>query len=429
MQISHRIFRTKNGMDVLLLKRPEKYTVAFSLLIKAGSVFESKKTSGISHFFEHLLFNGTKTYPTEEMLRKRHQELGLSIGATTNYDFIELSGYFPTVSMKDALMVIHEMVFESLIATQMIDKERGIILEEERTRKDNNYIQLWDRVFESRFKKENPLQLPREGTSESIKSLVPAVIKQFYKKYCVSANSTFIMASNRPYAELKFLLENISKKFLGGKRMHKPSLSNKNMTKYKASVVNKPLKQTYSLISFPSYAGDDLFISWQYGFLFDLLYEELNKSLRQERGLVYELDCSLMRPTINVSFSYIQFACDPKNLKTVVDLVFEKIKVLKKGKIDMQTFERIRETGNKTLPMGFDSISGSMGWVRDPFYRYKKVYSPEEYIEARNKITEKDLIKAAKISFDFRKLNLVGLGPISKSDLEKIVNRKEKNLS
>jgi predicted Zn-dependent peptidase len=113
-------------MDVLLLKRPEKYTVMFSLLINAGSIFESRKTSGISHFFEHLLFNGTKTYPTEELLRNRHQELGLSIGATTNYDFIELSGYFPTVSMKDALIVIHEMVFESLISTQMIRNSVGL---------------------------------------------------------------------------------------------------------------------------------------------------------------------------------------------------------------------------------------------------------------------------------------------------------------
>jgi len=42
------------------------------------------------------------------------------------------------------------------------------------------------------------------------------------------------------------------------------------MTSYNTSVINKPLKQTYSLISFPSYAGEDLYISWQYGFLLTL---------------------------------------------------------------------------------------------------------------------------------------------------------------
>lgn len=423
MKVDSKIFQTSNGMEVLLLKRHEKYTVSFSLLINAGSIFEDEKTSGISHFYEHLLFNGTKTYPTEELLRKRHQELGLSVGASTNYDFIELSGSFPIVSIREALTVICEMVFDSLIAERMIEKERGIILEEERTRGDNNNIHLWNRAFEVRFKKGSSLQLPREGKSDSIKSLDSSTIKQFYKKYCVPANSILIIASNKSYEYRQSLLEDILRKSPSGKKVKKPILSNKDMTSYVASAVNKPTQQIYSLISFPSFAGEDLYIIWQYGFLLELLYEEFNKVLKQERGLVYELSCSSIGITKNVSFSYVQFVCDPSNFNTVVSLIFKKIKEMKEGSIDAMVFERIREAGNKILPMGFDSISGVMGWVTNSFYRYKKVYSPEEFIKSRNKVTEKDLKRVAENVFNYSKMNFVTLGPIGQDYLEKIVKK------
>ena len=90
MKLAHKIFRTNNGMEVLLIKRPEEYTVGFSLLVNAGSTYENEKISGISHFYEHLFFTGTKKYSTEESLRKRMQEIGLNVGARTWHDRIHI---------------------------------------------------------------------------------------------------------------------------------------------------------------------------------------------------------------------------------------------------------------------------------------------------------------------------------------------------
>ena len=72
--------------------------------------------------------------------------------------------------------------------------------------------------------------------------------------------------------------------------------------------------------------------------------------------------------------------------------------------------------------MGFDTLSGAIDWCKISFYEKRKIYSPEYVLKVRNKVTQKDLGSVSKTLFDYKNLNLVSLGPISKKDLEKIVN-------
>ena len=423
MNLAHRIFHTTNGMEVLLIKRPEKYTVGFSLLINAGSIYEDKNTSGISHFFEHLFFTGTKTYPTEKALRKRQQEIGLSAGARTDYDRIEAYGSFPKDETANCLSVLKEMVFESLLQPQMIEKERNIILEEERLRQDNNYVQLWNNVFAKRFQKNNTLQLPIEGTPETIISITKSQLMHFYKTHCTTANATLVIGCSIDFEKLEKVVRSIFEPLPKSKKIKPPVFTNKHMSNQSIGVAYKQTRQLYFLLSFPSYPGDDLYRSWKYGFVMDLLYEKLNQALRIEKGLVYELTSSSgYIPTKNTAFAYVQTSCDTENFSVVLAAVFQKINNMRKGKIDVGLFERLRNTGNKTLPMNFDTLSGVMNWCTNTFYREGKIYSPEEVIKARNRVTIEDLKRTARSLFEYKKLNVVVLGPM----LEESVNEKVK---
>ncbi len=428
MQMPHRIFRTKNGMDVLLLKRPEKYTVGFSIFVNAGSMYEDEKVSGISHFFEHLFFTGTKTYPTEGRLRKRHQEIGLNIGAATQHGHIEVYGSCPKEDTKNALFTIKEMIFESLLHKSMIEKERTVILNEERQRQDNNYVKLWNDAYSTRFKKGNALQLPIEGKVETISEITKRQLLKFYKIHCIPTNVKLVLGSCLKLDYLEKLIRNIFEKLPKGAKIKKPFFTNKSMTSFSISAAQKKTQQAYFLLSFPAYSGDDLYKAWQYGFVMDILYEELNNWLRIKNGLVYELGAGLTTLTKNTGFAYIQSSCSVADLQKVLEVIFQKISSLKKGKINMKVFERLRNIGNKTLPMGFDTLSGAIDWCKISFYEKRKIYSPEYILKVRNKVTQKDLHNVSKILFDYKKLNLVSLGPISKKDLEKIVSPMKKSL-
>lgn len=406
-----------NGLKVLFLKRPEQYTIGYALIINAGSIYENVKISGVNHFFEHLLFTGTKSYSTEELLLKRIQELGFEAPALTDFDRIEINGSFPKSEFKNSLILLKEMAFESLLSDRAIEKERGIILEEERLGSDNDNVQLWNKVFETRFKAGNRIRQPRIGTARSISSISKENIRKYYKNHCNASNTTLLIAGDLERKDVLKTVEEIFGHLPKRKLCVSPFTDNSSMSDFSAALSKSNTIQSYIVLSLPSYSGSDIKISWTYSFLSRLLYEEMNKSLRINEGLVYHLSSETYNPTKHTGLLYVQTACDPSNLKKVIKVIIEKIQILQNGNIDTVTFERIRDVGNKTLPMAFDSIGGAINWCKDIFYYWEKFYSPEKVIRVRGSIIEKDLKQTAKNLFNFKKLNIVVRGQLSKDDL------------
>jgi len=138
---SLRFGKLANGMTYMIARNttpPGKATVR--LRIAAGSLMESEKQRGLAHFLEHMAFKGSKNVPENEMIRilERH---GLSFGADTNaYTTFRETAYIleiPKVSEEtvDSVMFLLREVAGNLNITQeAIERERGVVLGEERVR-------------------------------------------------------------------------------------------------------------------------------------------------------------------------------------------------------------------------------------------------------------------------------------------------------
>ena len=138
---SVRYGKLANGMTYMIARNttpPGKATVR--LRIAAGSLMESEKQRGLAHFLEHMAFKGSKNVPENEMIRilERH---GLSFGADTNaFTTFRETAYvleIPKVSEEtvDTVMFLLREVAGNLNITQdAIERERGVVLGEERVR-------------------------------------------------------------------------------------------------------------------------------------------------------------------------------------------------------------------------------------------------------------------------------------------------------
>jgi len=410
-------FTTKKGLRVLILHRPEKYTTGFSLIINAGSIYETEKTSGISHFFEHLFFNGTKSHPSEQILREEMQEIGLGVGARTVRDQIEVYGSFPTEELENSLGLLKEIVFDSVLEETSINKERGVIFSEIAMRNDSNDTVLWEEAIKLRFKKGNPLGRPIGGTRESVGNITRDEIIEYYKKYCVAKNSVLVVASNASFEKLEEEIEKAFENATSGERIPEKDYSMKDMSGKIISTIEKTTEHIYLMVSFPSKWEDELNRNWQRGFMTGLISEALNKSLRMENGIVYDVYASGSGLSKNAGIFCIGTSFHPEAFPKVTSEIFKAIQDAKEGIFDIKTFERVRKTGNRTLPMNFDSMGGAMNWVVNSFYYNGEFYSPEEVIEARNKVTSSDMQKRANEILDFSKINVVSLGDIKQTEL------------
>lgn len=130
-----------NGMRYAILRNATPPGQAsLRLRIDAGSLMERDDQKGLAHFMEHMVFNGSTDIPENELVRTL-ERLGLSFGADTNastsFDETVYKLDLPRTdeeTVETSLNILREMTDKATIASDAIDRERGVVLSEERTR-------------------------------------------------------------------------------------------------------------------------------------------------------------------------------------------------------------------------------------------------------------------------------------------------------
>lgn len=178
-----------NGMRYAIRKNATPPAQAsLRLWFDAGSLMEADDQQGLAHFLEHMAFNGSKNVPEGEMIKilERH---GLAFGADTNAQtsFDETTYQLDLPKTDDgtvdtSLMLLREAAGELTIAPEAVDRERGVVLSEERARDTPNYrvaIQSLSAQMEGQLP---PKRIPI-GKTEVLKTAPAQRIRDFYEAY------------------------------------------------------------------------------------------------------------------------------------------------------------------------------------------------------------------------------------------------------
>ncbi|TAG08023.1 MAG: insulinase family protein [Verrucomicrobia bacterium] len=191
-----------NGMRYLIYPNSEPpKRVSMRLHIRAGSLMEQDDQQGLAHFLEHMLFNGTRHFKSEELVPKM-QRLGIAFGAHAN----AYTSFDETVYMLDlpdltddttklAFDVMRDFGDGALLEQSEIDKERGVILAEKISRDT-----VQSRVMEQQFTHLLPDTLIAKrfpiGKEDVIKKANRDRFVDFYQKYYRPERITFIVVGD-----------------------------------------------------------------------------------------------------------------------------------------------------------------------------------------------------------------------------------------
>lgn len=178
--------RLENGFRYAVMENtfPEN-RVFMSLRIGAGSLQENDQQKGAAHFLEHMMFNGTKHFPSGELvkqLQKIGMEFGRDVNAHTSYDetvfFINLpSGSKQQVEL--GLQILADYAFGALLEESDFEQERGVILAEKRSR-DSVGQRLYKKGSEFTFQ---GTRLPKRwviGDEQSLKTMTVDDLRNYY---------------------------------------------------------------------------------------------------------------------------------------------------------------------------------------------------------------------------------------------------------
>ncbi|MCZ6186102.1 insulinase family protein [Campylobacter ureolyticus] len=205
-----KIGKLDNGFSYYLYKnQTPKDSISLILYFKVGSSDELENEKGIAHFVEHMAFNGTKDYTKNDLI-KALESLGVKFGADLN----AATSFNETIYKLDikkenldkALSVLSNMGFKALFEKDDLEAEKGVIIEEERNRK-NAYVRIMnqglkyfypDSIYASRL----PI-----GDMSIIKNATPALLKGFYNKFYTPNNAKLIIVGDFNENETKTLIK------------------------------------------------------------------------------------------------------------------------------------------------------------------------------------------------------------------------------
>src|SRR6185312_15350018 len=125
-----------NGLTILTERMEHIRSVAIGIWLKAGSRHEDPEVNGISHFVEHMVFKGTRNR-SAQLIAREMDSIGGNLDAFTGKETI----CFNVKSLADhvpiALDVLADLVLNPVFASNDIERERGVILEEIKIDEDN----------------------------------------------------------------------------------------------------------------------------------------------------------------------------------------------------------------------------------------------------------------------------------------------------
>ncbi|AFK04856.1 peptidase M16 domain protein [Emticicia oligotrophica DSM 17448] len=180
----------KNGFKYYILKNAEpKNRMELRLVVNAGSILETDAQQGLAHFMEHMNFNGTKEFPKNDLvnfLQKSGMKFGADLNASTSFDETIYQLQVPTDSVKlfeRAFQILADWSNYATLDTAEINKERGIILEEERARGKNAQARIQQKVLPILFNNSRYANRIPIGKTDIIQNFKPEEIIKFYKDW------------------------------------------------------------------------------------------------------------------------------------------------------------------------------------------------------------------------------------------------------
>ena len=200
-------FTLNNGLHVLVIPDHRAPVVTQMIWYKAGAADEPPGASGIAHFLEHLMFKGTDQIPTGQF-SKTIARNGGEDNAFTNHD---VTAYFQRVS-KDRLPLVMEMEADRMANLRLTEDdvatERKVILEERRTRVDNDPGSILQEQMMAALYANHPYGIPIIGWEHEIRGLERADAFAFYRRFYAPNNALLVIAGDVRPDEVKTLAEN-----------------------------------------------------------------------------------------------------------------------------------------------------------------------------------------------------------------------------
>jgi zinc protease len=184
-----------NGMKIIVWPVHDIPNAALYNWVRVGSRNEAPGITGLAHFFEHMMFNGTERRRPGEFDRLMEEQGGAN-NAFTSDDVTVYQDWFPRESLEEIFDLEADRIAHLAFDPELIESERGVVSSERRLRvDDNNQGYLAEAVQAAAFVA-HPYRFPTIGWPDDIRNWRLQDLQTFFRTYYAPNNQTLVLAGD-----------------------------------------------------------------------------------------------------------------------------------------------------------------------------------------------------------------------------------------
>ncbi len=394
-------------------------SVALGFWIGAGSRDEPDAKAGLSHFIEHLLFKGTRSYNAQE-IAEVFDGLGGELNAATSREHTVVYARVPDRHLKTALDVMADMVFAPVFAE--LDAEREVVLEEIAMVEDTPQELVHDLLSEAVFG-DHPLGRPIIGRADVISSVTRRTLAAYHKAAYVAGNIVLAAAGNLKHEDVLRLLERASRQ-----RVEPPA----RKTRVRQPLVKVPApglrfqrketEQYHVCVAAPGISRSDrrrFAASLLDAILGGSASSRLFQEIREKRGMAYSVHTFTAQYTDTGQIG-LYVGTREENLAACLEIAAEQIADVAAGNVREGELERAKENLKGRIVLSMESMSNRMSRLGKSLITDTELLSLDRLIAEIDAVEPAAIADLAAVLLGAEGLSAAGIGPSEERFLEAV---------
>ncbi|MBI4919748.1 insulinase family protein [Candidatus Azambacteria bacterium] len=381
-----------NGLSIITSENKNSEIVNISVWIRAGSRYETKEQRGYAHLLEHMLFKGTKKFPSSFKVNVNKDRVGALSNAFTGPERIY---FFIQVARKHAekmFELLADIILNPIIDAKVLETEKQVVIQEIKRVSDDYFKYLWKETYKKIFQN-HPLAQDPLGEEESILKAKAENLREYHEKFFIPNRSAIIVTGNISHNKILKLTDRFFNNWKRGfefdnlksppgardRRMHIEKNNSQSQLIFDFVCPAIGIKE-YSIFeivkNYLSYGSSSI----------------LNQELRQKRGLVYNISSSISAHRDAFLFSIETSTTKP--LKAI-KVILENINNFEKN-FDKKVFTELKDQTLNILARQMNDSLNELKFLGLFWNLHGKLITPKDYIGIIKKATYRNILDAKK---------------------------------
>ncbi len=393
----------ENGLEVILVEMHKSPIIIQQLFYRVGSRNEQVGKTGISHVVEHMMFKGTKKYPSGKIskLIKRHSGV---FNAYTSNDMTVYFEQLPRNKIDIALDIESDRMMNSVFDPLEFDREIQVIKEERRLRVENIPQNIFNEELQATFYLSHPYQWPIIGWMNDLNTISREDAYKYYKTYYTPNNATLVLVGDFHSGEMLAKVKKYFGKIPRGPEVpalniqEPPIRTHKVISKSSPSVINTTYVAYFPGVNFANQDYPALAIAA------NILSRGPTSRLYQK--LVKSKLCRTAKLSVsrNLDMSPIVFMAElypESRLDTVKEIFRREIELMKKQPVSERELRKIKNSYKVSEAydnMKVSEVASRLGNYELKAGDYNYYYTLREAI---NRVTSQDILEVMNKYLDF----------------------------